>query len=115
MEDYAWGSVDRTQWRSVPHISGALATEADVRAGRAVFYLGNLDEVPARPGDLPLPALALWHDPDLDAVRPVIVIQVEVGQQEFAGFRFLEGGNGLGFLDELDLVGEDESRWWSAG
>ena len=37
-----------------------VATEADVKAGRAVFYLGNLDEVPARPAEMELPALAWW-------------------------------------------------------
>ena len=116
MADFEWGPVDRNQWRSVPHISGVIATEADVRAGRAVFFLGNADEVPASAGQVQLPALALWHDPDLgNTVRAVVVIQVEIGQQELAGIRFLEGGNGVCLLGELEIVGEDEPRWWNAG
>jgi hypothetical protein len=116
MDDFAWGPIDRERWRSVPHISGALATEADVKAGRAVFFLGNVDDVPARPGKIQLPALAMWPDSDLDdALRPVVVIQVEVGQEELAGIRFLDGGNGVCLLEELEMVGEDDPRWRDAG
>jgi hypothetical protein len=116
MEDFEWGTIDRKQWRSVPHISGALATEADIKAGRAVFYLGNAEEAPATPGQLQLPALALWRDADLgDAVLAVVVIQVELGAEEFAGIRFLEGGNGVCLLRELEIVAEDDPRWWNAG
>jgi hypothetical protein len=93
---------------------GALATEEDVEAGRAVFFLGNLDEVPARPSAMHLPALALWSDPELGARRPVIVIQVELGQQHLAGIRFLEGGNGVCLLEELELIDESDPRWRAA-
>jgi hypothetical protein len=111
MDDDLWGAVDRARWRLVPHMGGTLATEGDVEAGRAVFFLGNVDETPARPSTMRLPALALWPDPDLGSHRPVIVIQVEVGQQEVAGIRFLEGGNGVCLLEELEIIDETDRRW----
>ena len=111
MEDPLWGPIDRARWRLVPHMDATLATEADVEAGRAVFFLGNLDEVSARPSSTPLPALAFWHDPDLGVHRPVVVIQIELGQKKLAGIRFLEGGNGVCLLEELEMIGEDDRRW----
>jgi hypothetical protein len=111
MDDPLWGPIDRARWRRVPHTSGSLATEKDVKAGRAVFFLGNVDELPAEPATIPLPALALWSDPELGAHRPVIVIQIEIGEQQFAGIRFLEGGNGVCLLEELEMIDEDDARW----
>src|SRR5207249_7472729 len=33
MSDLLWGPIDIRAWRAVPHITGRVATEADVRAG----------------------------------------------------------------------------------
>lgn len=114
MDDPLWGPIDRDHWRLVPHVEGVLATEADVKAGRAVFFLDNLDAIPARASSKRLPALALWPDPDLGAHRAVIVIQIEIGQRELAGIRFLEGGNGVCLLEELEMIEEDDRRWIAA-
>ena len=37
--DDLWGPIDIERWRELPHLSGKLASEADVAAGRAVFHL----------------------------------------------------------------------------
>ena len=111
MEDDLWGPVDRARWRSVPHMDGTLATERDVEEGRAVFFLGNARKGPAQPSTLRLPALALWPDSDRRSHRPVIVIQVEIGQQKIAGIRFLEGGNGVCLLEELEFIDDTDRRW----
>ena len=73
--------------------------------------LANPDEVPARPAAVRLPALALWPDPESGAHRPVVVIQVELGQKNVAGIRFLEGGNGVCLLEELEIIDESDRRW----
>ena len=111
MEDDLWGPVDRARWRSVPHMDGTLATERDVEEGRAVFFLGNARKGPAQPATLRLPALALWPDSDGGSHRQVIVIQVEIGRQEIAGIRFLEGGNGVCLLRELEFIDDTDRRW----
>jgi hypothetical protein len=67
--------------------------------------------VQAQPSSVHLPALALWPDPDLGAQRPVVVIQLELGEQDFAGIRFLEGGNGVCLLEELEMIDENDRRW----
>ncbi|HSY40200.1 MAG TPA: hypothetical protein VLA79_11750 [Polyangia bacterium] len=92
-------------------MDGTLATERDVEEGRAVFFLGNPRKVPAQPSTIRLPALALWPDSDGGSHRQVIVIQVEIGRQEIAGIRFLEGGNGVCLLRELEFIDDTDRRW----
>jgi hypothetical protein len=38
MDDLLWGPIDQAKWALVPHISGALATEDDVKTGRAASF-----------------------------------------------------------------------------
>ena len=112
MIDELWGPIERNQWRQVPCITGRLATEDDVKAGRAAFYLGNLEEVPAGPAKLKLPALALWRDSDSETPIPVVVIQAEESEiQCTVGIRFLTGGNGVCLLEELEFIDENDQRF----
>jgi len=112
MIDELWGPIERNQWQQVPCMTGRLATEADVKAGCAVFYLGNVDEAPARPADLKLPALALQRDEDSGDLTPVVVIQVEEGESQcMVGVRFFPGGNGICSLEELELIDERDPRF----
>lgn len=105
-----WGPIDLKTWRSTPCMRGTLATEADVRAGRAVFHLGSDSADVARVGAQPLPCLGIQK---LDGGRelPVVVVQVEeVPGKSFVGVRYVTGGNGVCFLSELELVDESDQR-----
>jgi len=120
--DADWGALSPEAWASVPHISGRLATERDVAAGHAVFYLNNTDEMPARPGDINLPALAVLRSEGPEPECVVVVIQIELGEaQDFAGVRFFDGGNGVCALGELMFISESDSRFvgllagWQSG
>jgi hypothetical protein len=111
MNDRHWGPVIAADWQSVSVVRGRLATEEDVRAGRAVFFLENADLPGATPLTVPLPALALWRDDESGQERVVIAIQAEqTVKQRLVGFRFLEGGNGIATLDELEWVDLADSR-----
>jgi hypothetical protein len=85
-------------------MKGRVATEDDVKAGRATFYFGNLDELPAEPAPVDLPALA-WWPADADGPRRLcVVIQAERSDvQCTVGVRFVDGGNGVCLLDDLDF------------
>lgn len=105
MSDDPWSAIDPKAWRSTPHIVGRSATEADVKAGRAVFYTqaGATDD--GTPADLPLPACALWHNPDDGSVVPGVIVQAEHGNgQVLVGFRPLSGGNVLALFPEFELL-----------
>ncbi len=69
--------VSRKDWRATPRVIGRLATEDDVRNGRAAFYLANTDNSRARPTDTELPRLALYTDEEAGTTETVIVIQAE--------------------------------------
>jgi hypothetical protein len=94
----------------------AVATEDDVKAGRAVFYLDLSVGQESHPGALNLPCCALLHDENSKAT-PVIVIQVEESDNRsgsvkvFAGYRPLTGGNGICMLHQLELLEYPDHRF----
>ena len=100
--------LDPAAWREVPHLQGRLARQEDVAAGRAVFYL-DADPRRCAPAGLSLPACAIQTLEDGSA-RPVIVIQAEVlGGETLVGVRYLDGGRGVCFASEVELLpGPDE-------
>jgi len=96
------GPIHPGNWREVPVTRGRVATEEDVRAGCAVFYLENADSIGALPISLPLPSLAKFLDVNIEV--PVVIIQAEEAEgRTYIGFRFLEGGNGLASREEIKL------------
>jgi streptomycin 3"-adenylyltransferase len=68
-----WGPISRSEWRDVPYITGRPATEADVRAGVAVFYVQGDSEAAA----MSLPCCAIQYHED-GSEEPVVVIQAEI-------------------------------------
>lgn len=108
MTDQLWGPIDLTRWRDVPFVSGRVATEGDVEAGRAVFYIDGEAEAVGAPAALP--ALAL-HTDESGTIAKVVVIQLERSDGgEVAGVRFLAGGNMVCTLAELRFVDETTLR-----
>ena len=96
-----WGAIESQAWHDTPCISGRVATEHDVREGRAVFYVSG----PSHAANLPLPHCALLHDDD-HHITPVILIQAEDRDdgEVLVGYRPLVGGNGICLLSELELL-----------
>ena len=94
-------------------MNGKVATEDDVRFGRAVFCLAKDSKSVASLSSMALPTPALLKPEDQNAPRiPILVIQVEVSDgMTLVGYRYLNGGNGICSLPEVQLVGEDDPRW----
>jgi hypothetical protein len=111
-----WGPITTNSWYTTPSIRGRVATEGDVKDGRAVFFLGLSGGQESRPFDLALPCCAILHGEN-EADLPVIVIQAETSintinqAKTFAGYRLLGGGNGICLLHELDLLSEPDARF----
>jgi hypothetical protein len=108
-EDVLWGVVDITKWKDTPCVFGRLSTERDVKEGRAAFYISG-DPGQLKPIRMPLPACAIYHDSESKKAVPVILIQAEeTPKLKAIGFRFLNGGNGVCALEELEILpGPDE-------
>jgi len=95
-----WGPISAGEWRGTPCISGRAATEADVKAGVAVFYIQ--DSSAAASIKLPCCALQSFED---GSEAPVIVVQAEVAPHGIIlGVRPLGGGNGICMSSEVRLL-----------
>jgi hypothetical protein len=94
-----WGPIDASEWRTVPAISGRVATHADVESGFAAFYI----EGPSSSHPIQLPCCAIQKSEDGSRLK-VIAIQAEACPEIFVGVRYLDGGNGVCTLAELDLL-----------
>jgi hypothetical protein len=100
-----WGEFSPSAWQSVRFVAGRLATEDDVRAGCAVFYLGNAEQHGGRPYLMTLPQCALWKQSGDETAVPGVIVQAEAGDgQVLVGFRPLAGGNAIALLSEFELV-----------
>ena len=112
-EDDLWGNVNMQDWQNTPCIFGRIAVEEDVKAGRAVFYLQEPKEIGAKPLELELPSCAILFDEESNEELPVIVIQAEeAGDTTYIGHRFLNGGNGICTLAEVELLSEPDERFF---
>jgi len=99
-----WGPIDAQKWEATPCVVGRLASEQDVKEGKAVFYIsGDLSGV--KPIGISLPACALYHEVASKEATPVILIQAEeTPKAQTIGFRFISGGNGVCTLAELEIL-----------
>ena len=105
-----WEPIDASEWRSVPFIQGRLAAEADVRAGRAVFFLEGAHAPEAEPLPMSLPALAVWRS-ETDGALVGVAIQAERSfGKRLVGLRLIEGGNAVCHIEELEWIDEADPR-----
>jgi hypothetical protein len=104
-----WGPIDVIRWEELPHLSGRLASETDVKAGRAVFcQQGQGVRMEPYPTQLPRPAILKLEASE----EPVFVIQIEyAAHQIIVGYRNLGGGNGIATLPEVALLDAPDSRF----
>lgn len=113
-----WGPIAMANWRETPCVRGRVATEEDVLAAKAVFYLNLSEGQESNPIELDLPLCAILHE-DGQGDLPVIVVQAEEGYngtyQRIAGYRPLTGGNGICMLFQLELLAEPDSRFMNRG
>jgi hypothetical protein len=91
-----WGEINIDHWNTTPHIKNRIATEDDVVAGIAVFYVGDAQSNEHIPLDINIPSLAYQKDEGNNEEVLVVVIQGEkIGDDELVGVRYLNGGNGM--------------------
>lgn len=95
-----WGPIDEAIWQHTPCVAGRCATENDVAAGRAVFYVPNGSE----PAQVPIPSCA-FQTLDDGSELPVVIIQAEsISTGTAVGVRPLAGGNSVCLLSEVRIL-----------
>ncbi len=95
-----WGPISANEWRTVPCVVGRPATEDDVLAGRAVFYVqGHSD---SEQFSLPCCGFQLLED---GSEEPIVVVQSErTPHGVILGVRPLTGGNSVCMATEVRLL-----------
>jgi hypothetical protein len=111
MEEELWGTINIATWKTTPCISGRLATEADVKEGKAVFFIqepdGKTQIEPIR-----IPSCIIVLDNETNEEIPAIAIQAEfVDGQVLVGYRPLSGGNGVCDINEVQFIDEPDVRF----
>ncbi len=98
-----WEAIEVDKWKEIPCISGRVATEEDVKIGKAVFYIPSGSE----PYEIELPLFVLQTDEEVNIKVPCVVIQIEITREGTAvGVRYIEGGNGVGMANEFEFYSE---------
>jgi len=98
-----WGKIKLEDWRETPCITGRVATEEDIENGIAVFAIPS----GSKPYDVQLPLCAVQIDEETKKRIPCIAIQIEEADNGvFIGVRYLEGGNGVGTPEDIELYEE---------
>ena len=104
MEENLWGAIDSTKWQQTPCIKDIIATEQDVKDGRAVFYIIH-DDADHEPLNINIPSLVYEIEEENNTRKLAVLIQGErVGENEYVGIRYFEGGNGLFRLSEIEFL-----------
>ena len=115
MSEELWGPIEPSAWDSVPVTRGRLATEADIRSGCAVFSLEGGEEPDAAPLAVAIPALAVLRDEQAQDDVIIAAIQAERSfEKRLIGYRFLNGGNGICTLGELEWIDASDPRFRDA-
>ena len=109
--DPLWGPPDMSQWEAVPAISGRLASELDVKEGRAIFCLENSKDGRAQPMPLPLPRCAILKKED--GWMPIVIVQAErTDDKSYIGYRDLTGGNGVCTIEDVVILPGPDARFF---
>ena len=96
--------INLKNWTKIPHVSGRIATEEDVKNGNATFRINDKGQE-HKTLSIKIPSLAYHIDQETNEKTPVVVIQGEqVGDQKVVGIKYLNGVDGVCLLFELEFV-----------
>ena len=103
-----WPEFDLKLWKTIPVISGRIATEEEAKKGIAVFCLQNTDSE-HKAVEMNLPQLAYLTDSETGNKELIVAIQAEATTQGIVvGYRNPKGGNGACLFYELTFLSEME-------
>lgn len=102
-------AVDIRNWQNVPVVNGRMATKEETQNGTSLIYV-DLEKYPdAKPLEMEMPRLARYYSRHTKKQEVVIVIQaLNISNDSIVGFRYLNGGNGSGRLDEVRFLSDQE-------
>jgi len=104
-------AVDINDWDDVPVVNGRMATQEETQNGTSLINV-DMEKYPdAKPLDMQMPKLARYYCRSSRKEELIIVIQaLNVQNDSVVGFRYLNGGNGSSYLDEVRFLSDDEIK-----
>ena len=102
-------AVDIASWQNVPVVHDRLATKEETQNGSSLIFVDSAKYPNAKPLEMAMPKLAKIYNQSTDREELIIVIQaINVDNDSVVGFRYLNGGNGSAWLDEVTLLSDRE-------
>lgn len=108
---YGFPPVDIAEWDKVPVVNDRLPTKEETMNGTSLMYFDTNELPDAKPIDMKMPRLARYYSDFTGKNELVIVIQaVEAKGDSVVGFRYLNGGNGSAWFDQVDFMEDKTSK-----
>lgn len=102
-------AVDIADWKNVPVIHDRLATKEETQTASSLIFVDSAKYPNAKPLDMIMPKLAKIYNQSTDREELIIVIQaINVDNDSVVGFRYLNGGNGSAWLNEITILSDKE-------
>ncbi len=101
--------VDVASLDAVPVVKDRMPTKEEAQNGTSLMYFDPATYPTAKPLDIDLPRLAYYNGGGPRGREVIIVIQaVVVDADTVAGFRYLNGGNGTSWYNEVTMLSDEE-------
>ncbi|MGB0423577.1 MAG: hypothetical protein ACPGED_04620, partial [Flavobacteriales bacterium] len=108
---YGFPAVDLADLSSVPVVQNRLPTREETRNGKSLMYFDLLETPTARAIDIDLPQVARYYSEYTKKNEVVIAIQAVTAENDtVVGFRYLNGGNGSAWFNEVEFMSAKELR-----
>ena len=106
---FGFPAVNAAELDKVPVVVGRLPTKEETQNGTSLMYFDTTEIPSAEPIDIKLPQLARYYSNHTKKNEWIIVIQaVRAENDTVVGFRFLNGGNGSAWYNEVTFATEEE-------
>ena len=104
---FGFPPVDIAEWDEIKVVEGRLPTKEETQQGASLIFVDKEAYPSAKVLDLNLPRLATYYSQHSKREELVIIIQgVQIDSDSIVGFRFLNGGNGSAYFDEVSFLDE---------
>ena len=108
--------VDAADYSQVEVVAKRLPSLKETRNGKSLMYFDPEKYPSAQAVDLDLPRMARYYSHNTRQEELVIIIQaVSVAKDTVVGFRFLDGGNGSSWLNEVKMLTHQEAAILAPG
>lgn len=108
-DNFGFVPVDIQKLDQVPAIADRLPTEQELKDNKSLINVDTEKYPDARALDMKLPRVARVYSKHIGMDELVIVIQAIIVQEDtVVGYRFVNGGNGSGWLTDVTFLSEEE-------